>query len=162
MEAGTNIVGLGTPIQHVVRVRPLMPDEPRNGDLRVVDNNRKIVLIEPGKLQGTVDDQYSADFVYIDSNFDDLYERSLVPMILRDEHGAPGFMDGVDCCVLCFGANRSGKTYTAQPASNDGIVPTVVQGIFEAIEEKLEEGRTTKKRLYKWRHKLSMQFVEVV
>lgn len=142
-----------------------MPDEPRNGDLRVVDNNRKIVLIEPGKLQGTVDDQYTADYVYVDSSFDSLYERSIVPMILRDEQGAPGFMDGVDCCILTFGANKSGKTYTAYgsgPASSDGVVPTVVQGVFEAIEEKLEESRNTKKRLSKWRHKLSMQFVEVV
>lgn len=54
MEAATNIIQLGTPIQNVVRVRPLLPDEPRDGDLRVVENNRKIVLIEPGKLQGTV------------------------------------------------------------------------------------------------------------
>ena len=54
MEAGTEILKLGTPIQNVVRIRPLLPDEPRDGDLRVVENNRKVVLIEPGKLQGTV------------------------------------------------------------------------------------------------------------
>jgi hypothetical protein len=152
-------------MQHVIRVRPLMPDEPRNGDLRVVDNNRKVVLIEPGKLQGTAKDEYSADYVYVDSKFNDIYERSLVPMILRDENGAPGFMDGVDCCVMCFGPHRSGKTYTAHgsgPAASDGVVPMVIQGVFDAISEKLDEAKNAKRKLSKWRHRLSMQFVEVV
>lgn len=112
-----------------------------------------------------VDDEYTADYVYVDSSFDDLYERSLVPMISRDDHGAPGFMEGIDCCVITFGAVRSGKTYTAHgsgPAASDGVVPMCVQGIFEAIEEKLEEARNAKKKTHKWRHKLSMQFIEVV
>lgn len=47
MEAGTDLVGLGRPLGNVVRVRPVLPDELRSGDLRVTDNQRKIVVIEP-------------------------------------------------------------------------------------------------------------------
>ena len=53
MEAGTNLARLGLPVGSVVRIRPLLPDEPRAGEIRVTDNQRKIVLAEPGKLQGT-------------------------------------------------------------------------------------------------------------
>jgi len=97
MEAGTNLAKLGLPVANVVRIRPLLPDEPRAGEIRVTDNQRKIVLAEPGKLQGTADDEYYADYCYVDGSFADLYERSLVPLVVRDANGFPGFVDGVNC-----------------------------------------------------------------
>ena len=48
MEAGTNLAKLGLPVSNVVRIRPLLPDEPRAGEIRITDNQRKIVLAEPG------------------------------------------------------------------------------------------------------------------
>lgn len=165
MEAGTDLVGLGRPLGNVVRVRPVLPDELRSGDLRVTDNQRKIVVIEPGKLQGTAEDEFTFDFAYVDNTFDDIYERSLAPLINRDEHGTPGFMDGVNCATLVFGNSTSGKTYTVEgsgPAAKDGVIPTVISGIFEAISEKMSDAATNKRRNMKWRHKLSLQYVEVV
>ena len=169
MEAGTNLKALGTPIQLVVRIRPLLPSEERIGDLRISENQRKIVLIEPNKLQGTADDEYSFDYVYADSSFDDIYERTLVPMLMQDDDlAAPGFMDGVSCCVLAFGNSRSGKTYTVEgnasastSAARDGVIPCLISGIFEAIAERQAKIGGRRKGV-QWRFQLSVQYVEIV
>jgi hypothetical protein len=175
MEAGTNLAKLGLPVANVVRIRPLLPDEPRAGEIRVTDNQRKIVLAEPGKLQGTADDEYYADYCYVEGSFADLYERSIVPLVVRDANGFPGFVDGVNCAVLCFGNSGSGKTYTTEGSGKaghgadqhaDGIIPAVIHGIFEGLQAKLSDqaggrygARGSSRR---WRHKLSIQYIEVV
>jgi len=172
MEAGTNLARLGLPVGNVVRIRPLLPDEPRAGEIRVTDNQRKIVLAEPGKLQGTADDEYYADYCYAEANFGDLYDRSLHPLIMSDASGFPGFIDGVNCAVLAFGNSRSGKTYTTEGSgkageAHDGIIPAVIHGIFGGLQKKLEDqaqgGRFgARGSTRRWRHKLSMQYTEVL
>jgi hypothetical protein len=175
MEAGTNLAKLGYPVASVVRVRPLLPDEPRAGEIRVTDNQRKIVLTEPGKLQGTADDEYYADYCYAEGDFSDLNDRSIVPLILRDAAGFPGFVDGVNCAILAFGNSRSGKTYTAEGTGkvnaetqqHDGIIPAVIHGVFEGLQTKLSDqqqgGRFgARGSARRWRYKLSMQYIEVV
>jgi len=165
MEAGTNLISLGQPVANVVRIRPVLPNETRSGDLRVTDGQKKIVLIEPGKLQGTPEDEYSVDHCFVDNGFDEIYERSLVPLILRDETGFPGFMDGVNCTVLAFGNDNAGKTFTVEgsgPAAKDGVIPSVIAGIYEAIREKLADAQRGSKKSKGWRHKLSLQYIELV
>ena len=171
MEAGTNLAKLGLPVSNVVRIRPLLPDEPRAGEIRITDNQRKIVLAEPGKLQGTAEDEYYADYCYAEGEFADLYERSISPLVRSDAAGFPGFVDGVNCAILLFGNSRSGKTYTAEGSgkgdAQDGVIPAVIHGVFEGLQAKLNEqaqggrfgARGSSRR---WRHKLSMQYIEVV
>ena len=171
MEAGTNLAKLGLPVSNVVRIRPLLPDEPRAGEIRITDNQRKIVLAEPGKLQGTAEDEYYADYCYAEGEFADLYERSISPLVRSDAAGFPGFVDGVNCAILLFGNSRSGKTYTAEGSgkgdTQDGVIPAVIHGVFEGLQAKLNEqaqggrfgARGSSRR---WRHKLSMQYIEVV
>ena len=172
MEAGTNLAKLGFPVSNVVRIRPLLPDEPRAGEIRITDNQRKIVLAEPGKLQGTAEDEYYADYCYAEGHFGDLYDRSISPLI-QDTSGFPGFVDGVNCAILVFGNSRSGKTYTAEGSGKgggnqpDGIIPSTIHGIFDGLQAKLnaqaQGGRFgARGSTSRWRHKLSMQYIEVV
>jgi kinesin family protein 11 len=144
MEAGTNLAKLGLPVSNVVRIRPLLPDEPRAGEIRITDNQRKIVLAEPGKLQGTADDEYYADYCYAEGDFMDIYERSIAPLIRSDASGFPGFVDGVNCAILAFGDSRSGKTYTVEGSGkggeqHDGVVPAVIRGVFQGLQAKLND-----------------------
>ena len=173
MEAGTNLAKLGLPVGFVVRIRPLLPDEQRAGEIRITDNQRKIILTEPGKLQGTAEDEYYADYCYAEGEFADIHERSIMPLINRDPSGNPGFIDGVNCAILSFGITRSGKTYTIEGSGRggqqqyDGVIPSVIRGIFEALQSKLNEqqqgGRFgARGSTRRWRHKLSLQYIEVV
>ena len=110
-------------------------------------------------------DEYAVDHCYVDSGFDEIYERSLVPLILRDESGSPGFMDGVNCAVIAFGNDNSGKTFTIEgsgPAAKDGVIPSVIAGIYEAIREKLAGVQRGGKKSKGWRHKISVQYIELV
>ncbi|EKX51837.1 hypothetical protein GUITHDRAFT_65705, partial [Guillardia theta CCMP2712] len=90
-------------------------------------------------------------------------------MITRDEQGTPGFLEGVNCSIVAFGNSMSGKSYTIEgsgPASRDGVIPCLINGVFEGIRSKAEEfgagKQTLRKKSQKWRFKLSVQYIEIV
>lgn len=117
-------------IRVCVRFRPQNSVEKRNG-------GKIAIQVSPdGSVARILHPKQNLDFVFdrvfnIDSTQPKVYEYSVSHMI-------DNVMNGFNCTVFAYGQTGSGKTYSMEGSlgsPNRGIVPRLVESLFEAIEE---------------------------
>jgi len=117
-------------IRVCVRFRPQNSVEKRNG-------GKCAIQVSPdGSVARILHPKQNLDFVFdrvfnIDSTQPKVYEYSVSHMIAN-------VMNGFNCTVFAYGQTGSGKTYSMEGSlgsPNRGIVPRLVESLFEAIEE---------------------------
>ncbi|CAD8061158.1 unnamed protein product [Paramecium sonneborni] len=118
-----------------VRIRPLSQKEIIGKDQNFLKaDGNTIILPQNGKL-------FTFDHVFNeDSSQDQIFQCCVTNLILR-------CFDGYNSTVLAYGQTGSGKTYTMGTSSVDqfrdsseyGIIPRVIQFIFEEIEKRKQE-----------------------
>jgi len=120
----------GDTIRVCARFRPQNSVEKRNG-------GKVAIQVSPdGSVARILHPKQNLDFVFdkvfnIDSTQPKVYEYSVSHMIDQ-------VMNGFNCTVFAYGQTGSGKTYSMEGSLGSpirGIVPRLVENLFEAIEE---------------------------
>lgn len=126
------------PVKVALRIRPLLPRE-------IGDGCQECVTVTPGRPQVVIgnDKAFTYDYVYgTTAGQNDLYEKTVLPLL-------DILFKGYNATVLAYGQTGSGKTYsmgtsfTTCANSNNGeiqgVIPRVVNDMFEYMEKKKEE-----------------------
>lgn len=121
-------------VRVAVRVRPFVGKEKleaQSSCLRVHETEAQVII---GK-----DRAFTFDFVFgEESTQRKVYDEACAPLVA-------GCMDGYNATVFAYGQTGSGKTYTmgsgdaaetGLAAAQSGIIPRVVDGLFDALSAK--------------------------
>eukprot|EP00927_Polykrikos_kofoidii_P029417 TRINITY_DN25439_c0_g1_i1.p1 TRINITY_DN25439_c0_g1~~TRINITY_DN25439_c0_g1_i1.p1 ORF type:complete len:791 (+),score=117.25 TRINITY_DN25439_c0_g1_i1:49-2421(+) len=132
-----------------VRLRPTLPhdaivprEEVPGGSCVTIEPPRRVVVIDPQRLQGRV---FECDFAFDSSNpcsthYTDqqtIYDNIGAPMV---DHALNGF----NCCLCAYGQTGTGKTHTIvgdwSSVQQKGLVPRLTEGIFAKLESMCADG----------------------
>ncbi|ORY29191.1 kinesin-domain-containing protein [Neocallimastix californiae] len=124
-------------MQVAIRIKPL--DGNKKTCLQYIPDSNQI---EVNKEYGTENFKryFSFDYIFGPSTTQETIYNQLCPPLINH------FLDGINITVFAYGQTGTGKTYTMgsetsslNPEESIGIIPRVIQGLYNGIEQKKKE-----------------------
>ncbi|GAB1604435.1 carboxy-terminal kinesin 2-like [Argonauta hians] len=149
------------------RVRPLLPEEIKNGykslnHIKFPDIDNKMVALD-SLSSGSQNSQNAS----LSTTSKKRYEFSFDKVFQPDNTQAEVFneisqlvqsaLDGYNVCIFAYGQTGSGKTYTMEGGNIEeeetmGMIPRAMIQVFETVENLKEKG---------WKYDLKMSYLEI-
>ncbi|ORX38792.1 P-loop containing nucleoside triphosphate hydrolase protein [Piromyces finnis] len=124
-------------MQVAIRIKPL--DENKKACLQYITESNQIVINKEHN-SGSSKRTFSFDYIFGPSTTQETIYNKLCPSLINN------FLDGINITVFAYGQTGTGKTYTMGSETSSlnskesvGIIPRVIQGVYNGIENKKTE-----------------------